>query len=372
MNIIKHKHSCLRGIAFAVFLSSFIINAQEAKAYRWLDAKKMNVYGRLVDKEREDFNRLPASMETEVREPVWRLSQHAAGLYLKFETDAQQILVNYKVKGAKSMNHMPATGVSGVDLYAVDDGKFKWVRGHYNFQDTISFTYSDLDKTRKQREFCLYLPLYTKIEWLKIGVPHANTIKELRETRREKNPVVVYGTSIAQGACASRPGMAWTSIVSRKLNKTVVNLGFSGNGLLEKPLLEYMRNFDASVFVLDCMPNFTKDDLGPVQAEERLVEAVGILRQKHSKTPILFVEHGGYSDGDIQYNRKRMFTRLNVAVKKAYQRLKEEGDQNLYLLTKEDIGLGIDSFVDGTHPNDYGMIQYAEAYNYILSEIIKN
>lgn len=48
------------------------------------------------------------------------------------------------------------------------------------------------------------------------------------------HPIVLYGTSIAQGACASRPGMAWGNIVSRSLEIPLINLGFSGNGKLEK------------------------------------------------------------------------------------------------------------------------------------------
>ena len=43
-------------------------------------------------------------------------------------------------------------------------------------------------------------------------------------------PVIVYGTSITQGGCASRPGSCYTNILSRKLNRPLLNYGFSGNG----------------------------------------------------------------------------------------------------------------------------------------------
>ena len=51
-------------------------------------------------------------------------------------------------------------------------------------------------------------------------------------------PVVVYGTSITQGANASRPGMAYTNILSRRLNVEFVNLGFSGSGRGEPEVAE--------------------------------------------------------------------------------------------------------------------------------------
>ena len=46
--------------------------------------------------------------------------------------------------------------------------------------------------------------------------------------------MVFYGTSITQGACASRPPMdANAAILGRRLDRPVVNLGFSGNGRMD-------------------------------------------------------------------------------------------------------------------------------------------
>ena len=68
---------------------------------------------------------------------------------------------------------------------------------------------------------------------------------------------MVYGTSIAQGGCATRPGLAWTSILARKLDRTVINLGFSGNGRMEKELVSLLAELNPSIYVLDCLPNLT-------------------------------------------------------------------------------------------------------------------
>ena len=60
----------------------------------------------------------------------------------------------------------------------------------------------------QEREFMLYLPLYDGIDKLEIGIdPGAEIVaSELNSPDRE-NPIVMYGTSILQGASASRPGM---------------------------------------------------------------------------------------------------------------------------------------------------------------------
>lgn len=89
------------------------------------------------------YQRLPQRAFREVRKPVWDLSLQTAGLYIKFYTNATSVQVKYQVTGGFSMPHMPATGVSGVDLYTMDcDGRQYWCAGNYQFGDTIFYTYS--------------------------------------------------------------------------------------------------------------------------------------------------------------------------------------------------------------------------------------
>src|SRR5699024_6143428 len=73
------------------------------------------------------YDRLPAKMEHKVRKPVWRLSHDAAGLSIRFRTNAKEIDVRYAVDGKLNLPHMATTGVSGVDLYAVGkNGNWQW------------------------------------------------------------------------------------------------------------------------------------------------------------------------------------------------------------------------------------------------------
>src|SRR6185312_3848447 len=203
------------------------------------------------------YDRFPSRAENTVRKDVWNLSQHSAGLYIKFESDAEDIIVRYVAtnKTNYGMPHMPATGVSGVDLYAIDQsGKWVWAPGKFSFGDTITYHFVNMkvDPVFKSRpsEFRLFLPLYNGVSWMQIGVPQNKKFTPLALTKEK--PVVVYGTSIAQGACASRPGMAWTNILERKLDRPLINLAFSGNGRLEQPVLDLINEIDAQLYVLDC------------------------------------------------------------------------------------------------------------------------
>ena len=60
---------------------------------------------------------------------VWGLSRDSAGLLVRFTTDATTIQARWTViSGRLAMPHMPATGVSGLDLYVkADDGRWRWL-----------------------------------------------------------------------------------------------------------------------------------------------------------------------------------------------------------------------------------------------------
>lgn len=69
----------------------------------------------------------------------------------------------------------------------------------------------------KVREYLIYLPLYDGAEKIEVGVDNDSDFNPKPENlmfSREKR-VIFYGTSITQGGCASRPGMAYPSIFSR-------------------------------------------------------------------------------------------------------------------------------------------------------------
>lgn len=315
------------------------------------------------------YARLPQQAKEAVRSDVWGLSRNSAGVAVHFYSNAPRIKIRYQVTGGYSMPHMPATGVTGVDLYARHmDGDDYWCAAKYSFGDTIVFDYQDIvynNFHKKGYEYRLYLPLYNSVKWLEIGVP-ADCYFEFIPRRTEK-PIVVYGTSIAQGACASRPGMAWTSILERKLDRPLINFGFSGNGKLEKGMLDFMNEVDAAVYILDCMPNMYQGD----DPEELLVAAVKQIREKRPQTPVLITEHSGYTNERTNAKQREAYSETNKAARKAYQRLAQEGVTRLYYLSHEEIGMNMDGMVDGVHPTDWGMVMYAQAYEKVLRNVLQ-
>lgn len=312
------------------------------------------------------YDRLPARAEKMVRDAVWDLSRETAGLLIRFRSNASEIQVRYAVEDPVDMNHMPATGVSGVDLYAISkDGEWEWTAGKYSFKDTISYRFQSLPEDYK-REYRLYLPLYNKVKWLEIGVPEGAAMEPL-PVRKDK-PIVIYGTSIAQGACASRPGLAWTNILGRKLDRPVINLAFSGNGRLEEALCDLLTELDPELFVIDCFPNMWRFPDDTIKA--RLVKTISSLRKKRPAIPVLIAEDADESINSLNIAREEGFDRLNRLAKEAFVEMKSGGLQHIHFLPADEIGLSVESTVDGVHPNDIGMMEYAEAYEKVIREIL--
>lgn len=321
------------------------------------------------------YDRFPARAEKTLNPNVWNISHSSAGLYIKFKTNATNLVVRYVVKGALAMTHMPATGVSGIDLYAIDpNGQWKWAPASHSFGDTVEYRFSNLIVSRefpgRDYEYRLYLPLYNTVNWLSIGV-QGNSSFNFIPLSPEK-PIVVYGTSIAQGACASRPGMAWTALLQQRMDRPLINLGFSGSGKLEPAVIALMNEIDARLYVLDCLPNLTAFAGSTEQElEKRTIAAVKALKQKRPTVPVLLVDHsGGMLTSIIDTAAQRDYENASQVLHRCVDSLKLAGITDVYLLLNKEIGLSIYSTVDGVHPNDVGMMEYAAAYENIIRVIL--
>ncbi|RZL41496.1 MAG: hypothetical protein EOO93_29785, partial [Pedobacter sp.] len=214
INSLQIKKSIYLTVTFVGLL--FASYGQGTKGFNWIDLqsdKNIKLQGQLWGEEVNDrFDRLPSSHESKVRKEVWELSQNPAGIYLDFYTAADTIVLNYKYKGKESLKNMSAIGVSGMDLYVFTKNKhWVWVQGKYaSFKkEDMSIVFSGV-KFEEVSKYRLYFPLYNSIYDVKLGL---NKNAELKQITNTSKPIIVYGTSIAQGASASRAGLAWTAIL---------------------------------------------------------------------------------------------------------------------------------------------------------------
>lgn len=329
------------------------------------DALEIGLEGRGWSDVERPCDRLPARARETVRQPVWDLSRHATGMLVHFETDATALRFEVDLLAAQlAMPHMPASGASGLDLYGRDDdGAWRWVAATRPTEQRYSVELSGLRPGR--RAYRLYLPLYNGVDALRIGVPADAAFAGIGP--RPAKPLVYYGTSIAHGACASRPGMAFVNQLGRRLDLPVLNLAFSGNGRLELEIAELLTELDARLVVLDCLPN-----LNAAQVSERTVPFVRRLRESRPETPIVLVEDRANANARWFPSRAEHHRANHVAFAEAYAALLAEGVTGLtYVRDAPFLGVDGEGTVDGSHPNDLGMVRYADALDPVLRALIR-
>jgi lysophospholipase L1-like esterase len=336
---------------------------------RWIDARELKLEGKGWADTKSFYDRLPAKAEGKVPAPVWNLSRQSAGMQLRFVTDATEIHGRWTLlKADLAMPHMSATGVSGLDLYVkLDSGQWRWLASGRPHEQTNNMVLIK-ELPPGQREYLLYLPLYNGLTSLEIGIPtNAMLVAAGPWGRGERKPIVFYGTSILQGACASRPGMVHSSILGRRFQFPTINLGFSGNGRMEPVMGELLAELDPSVYVLDCLPN-----MNAAQVTERVEPFVQTLRKAHPQTPIVLVEDRNYSDAFLVKSKDQHNVANHAALKAAYERLKKSGMKNLHYIPAEHL-LGDDGegTVDSSHPNDLGFMRQAEVFAKVLEPLLK-
>jgi len=323
---------------------------------RWYNAAQLTVEGRgWPDDQPTSFTRLPERARTFATPAVWNLGRNTAGICVRFVTDSESISARWM--GGTPMNHMALTGSHGLDLYR-RKGKNDWefvAVGRPGEKLTTASIAKDLPG--RATEYLLYLPLYHSVPELLVGVTDGATIAPAASrARNNAKPIVFYGTSITQGGCASRAGMAHPAILGRWLDREVINLGFSGSGKMEIELAELFGEIDAEVFVLECLPNMTTE-----MVAERVEPFVKKLREKRPKTPVVLVENPLNPPSHPQ----------NQALQKAFRNLRAAGDKNLTLLEGEPQLRGRENgTVDGVHPTDLGFLRMAEYYRPHLLKLL--
>lgn len=323
----------------------------------WHDVRDWGVEGKGWTDTKRYFDRLPGKAEGIVREPVWDLSRHSAGMTVRFTTDAPEIHVRYSLLSDRlALPIMPATGVSGLDLYATDaEGVERWVAVTRPSTQMIETALASSIRSGTRR-YTIYLPLYNGVESLEIGIEAGSLFEPVAP--RTQRPMLFYGTSIMHGASASRPGMAIPALLGRRLNRPTINLGFSGNGRMEPEVGALLAELDPCIFAIDCLPNMQES-----MVDERAAPLVRQLRDAHPQTPILLVEDRSFTNTRFFPAREERHRTNREALGRAYRQLQDEGVTGLFYLQGEQL-LGSDgeAATDGSHPSDMGMVRYADAY----------
>jgi len=325
---------------------------------KFFDPKSLKAQGLVepsLDRE-HPFQRLPQKYKKTVREEVWDLSENSAGVSILFSSDTVNLSVKWSVKHNLRMNHMTDAGIKGIDLYTKRNNNWYYTNTCLpNGKENEQILFEDIEK--KNREYCLNLPLYDTLIDMQIGLDDDSILENITF---QNKPLVFYGTSITQGGCASRPGLVHTNIISRELGHECINLGFSGNGHLENSIGNIMSDIDASFYVVECMYNVDKKMIN--QKTRPLIKAIRANPQSKN-TPIVFMEQVVIDMGHLNTEFISSVMEKNEELNKQIQESIHGGERDLFIIKHTGaINEDSEATVDGIHFNDLGFQRYADHF----------
>lgn len=369
----------MKKLFLALALAAAAFSAAKAeepeKPWRYVDASELRVINKGWDNTLRPYTRIPAYLQDSVRPDLWERSQCSSGIGVRFATNSSRVGVRYELLWDAHMLHMADTGIKGTDLY-IFEGDSVWRHVNTNRprvnnreEKICESTYvSNLDTTR-MNEFMIYFPLYDGVNKLEVKIDSGASIGTGRpELIDPRVKIIAYGTSILQGGCASRTGMAATNILSRELNCEVVNIGFSGEGKMDSCMARAMAMIpDADVFLLDPVPNCTE-----MMCDTLTYGFVKILRDARPDVPIVMVEGPMYPYSRYDSFFGRYLPAKNAAYRRNYEKLKAENPYGLYYV--DCIGLDgaeNDGTVDGIHLTDLGFRHYADKLRPVLEQVLR-
>ena len=339
---------------------NFIVNTNVNKDdIVFLNAKDepFKVYGAY-----EPFVRLPKEIAENTNRGVSDLYKNTAGIRVRFSTNSPYVAIAAKVPFITKSTHFSRTGLAGFDIYEYNCGEYKYLR---TFEPS-------LDEEHRINGVCelgdegmhslvINFPLYNNVDEFFIGIKTGSDLTSGDNYKIEK-PIVYYGSSITQGGCASRPGVAYESIISRRFDADFINLGFSGNALGEQIIAEYISKLDMSVFVLDYdynAPNYK-------YLKSTHYNFYKTVRDKNPWLPIIMISMPFFKWIKDQKERRDV-------IFKTYNKAVTDGDKNVYFIDGSTIpGIfgGDNGTVDGCHPNDLGFMCMAEKIGEVINKAL--
>lgn len=318
----------------------------------------------------DTFLRMPTNIAETVSPGVVELHKNTSGGRVRFRTDSVCVAIRTSMPDKCLMPHMPFLGSSGFDLYVMEAEQWRYCGSFVPPVDRISGYESMIDfGSRKERECLIHFPLYDNVTRLMVGVERNAKIMAGARYRGEK-PIVFYGSSITQGGCASRPGNSYTNMISRRLNRDHINLGFSGNAMGELQMARYIASLPMCLLVLDYDHNSGVEQLRN-NHEQFFLE----VRRRNPELPVIMASR---TDIPRTAEEKEEYRMRREIVKNTYEHAIARGDRKVAFIDgslifrgAECLGVPDDTCtVDGIHPTDLGFACMAKVFGDMIEQML--
>lgn len=333
---------------------------------RFYDTRQapFRIYGLYSPETEGNFRRLPADVAEATSKGVTGLSLQTSGGRVRFSTDSAYVAIKAVMPYVYLADHFAFNGAAGFDLYIDSPMGSRFYRTFRNnprqkggYETIIRFPDAQM------RQLTIHFPTYSEVTELYIGLQENAAVAE-GKAYQDLPPFVLYGSSITQGGCCTRPGLSYSNILSRRLDLDHINLGFSGSGRAEEVIVRYMAEMEMSAFICDYDHNAPNPE-HLLNTHRRMYE---IIREAKPTLPYIMLSRPDFDIAPRDSEKRRDI------IADTYRAARAAGDKHVYYIDGEGIFRGPDRdscTVDGTHPNDVGMIKMADAIECMLRRALR-
>lgn len=349
------------------FLLIIILVGRKANAqsttFSYTNASELTVSGKIFPAS-PGWNRADTTKYSGLPQVVKRLLMHGTGMAVCFTTNSHAIAAKWCVSQAKPYPNLTAIANKGLDLYIKKNGAWQFAGvgrpdGLCNQEVLVSNLFEG------EKECMLYMPIYDEVSKVEVGVTSGAMIKASLPDNRKR--ILVYGSSITQGASVSRPGMTYPARLSRKTNYEFLNLGLSGSAKMEPAVIDMINDIPADAYILDCIPNSSAQIV-----EERALKMVRSIQRANPGKPIILLNTISRETGFMDQKVGAMVAAQNRAVSLVAKQLIKERTPDFYFIdTGGFLGADHEGSTDGVHPNDLGSSRFLEKLEPLITNILK-
>ena len=295
------------------------------------------------------YRRYPLNPPLPLPPAVEDLAWCSSGGQIHFHAKTSQVYI--RVKTAKpaevGYNLLPLSG-SGFDLYASDGDGIFTLCGVTRFDPASDCYESKLLKMEEPKELDLiiHFPINTRVESILIGLDR-DCVPQSPVPFANQKRILIYGGSIMHGFCASRPGMTMPNILSRRLNREVINMGVNGNAKCEREAALAVRMVkNVEWFIISPEGNAPSVDW----LRQHMTEFIRLYREANPDVKIVVMSYMRESRERFDDFARRLRLSKKQCQMEIVESFRAQGDSNIFFWDGEEFSAGDEDIVfDGFH-----------------------
>ena len=347
----------------ALLTITFCLGAQSPK-YVFTEASDLNLIGKILDNTPNPYHRVDtvkykgftAVENSQVRCP--------AGLAVLFKTNSKTISVKTEYGWENEMTSTMPIAYRGYDLYIKDGNRWRWAAAKCAPRKKGDINVVLINNMDGQEKECmLYLPIYSEVRSVKIGVEEGAKIESLESPFRHR--IGIFGSSFTHGISTSRPGMSYPMQLQRWTGLQFLSIACSGNCKMQPYFGDVLCDAKVDALVFDSFSNPKADMI-----QERLFPFIEQIQKAHPDIPLIFQQTISRERSNFDLaTRKMEKEKQEMAAKLMKEACKKY--KNVYFIQTNAADELEETSVDGTHPNDYGYTLWAKSIEKPLLKILK-